>query len=195
MRWGTHDLQETLWGTPRRGAHSDGSGDVLDKARRFFTPDVTRRIASHRRLTRSSMNRAIDSTLPLLLTALADLAAQPQGARKLSRSLARQYPATLATVRNGIGCESQDVAAIYGAGYIEHLIGAEAFAGVRENIVRSAGLRTEEAKLLVGLVGWILMSQLRMEQRQFALNPTGLSYLLHCSRSGPARPMPARFDA
>jgi hypothetical protein len=78
---------------------------------------------------------------------------------ELTQSLARQYPATLGTIQSGIGSERQDVAAGYGSGYIEHLIGAAAFANICTSIGRVSGLSDQESKLLAGLVGgspWVI---------------------------------------
>jgi hypothetical protein len=61
---------------------------------------------------------------------------------------------------------------------MSHLVGADTFAAVCTDIARTSRLADQEAKLLVGLVGWILMSQLRLEQRRQDLSPSGLAYLL-----------------
>jgi hypothetical protein len=156
----------------------EGSSDIVHDTRQFFTADLVRRIALHRRLSCDSVERGIELALPVLLAALANLAARPLGAGILACSVARQYPATLETIRNGIGSESQDVAAAYGSGYMSHLVGADAFAAVCADIARHSRLGDQEAKLLVGLVGWILMSQLRLEQRRRDLSPSGLAHLL-----------------
>ena len=180
------------WSTPIRdgfarrapagtGTLVEGSSDIVDDTRQFFTANLVRRIALHRRLSCDSVERGIGLALPFLLAALANLAARPLGAGILACSVARQYPATLETIRNGIGSECQDVAAAYGSGYMSHLVGADAFAAVCTDVARASQLGDQEAKLLVGLVGWILMSQLRLEQRRHDLSPSGLAHLLSCS--------------
>ncbi len=180
------------WSTPIRngiarrtrsdtGALVGGSNDIVDDTRQFFTADLVRRIALHRRLSCDSVERGIGLALPFLLAALANLASRPLGAGILACSVARQYPATLETIENGIGSESQDVAAAYGSGYMAHLVGADAFAAVCTDIARASPLADPEAKLLVGLVGWILMSKLRLEQRRQDLSPAGLAHLLSCN--------------
>jgi len=73
------------------------------------------------------------------------------------------------------------VAAAYGSGYMAYLVGADVFATACTDIARSSGLGDQEAKLLVGLVGWVLMSQLRLQQRRQDLSPSGLAYLLGCN--------------
>jgi hypothetical protein len=159
----------------------EGSSDIVDDTHRFFTTDLVRRIALHRRLSCDSVERGIDLALPWLLSALANLASRPLGAGILACSVTRQYPATLETIKTGIGSESQDVAAAYGSGYMSHLVGADTFAAICTDIARASRLADQEAKLLVGLVGWILMSQLRLEQRRQDLSPSGLAYLLKCN--------------
>ena len=139
--------------------------------RRFFTANLVRRIALHRRLSCDAVEQGIGLALPALLEALADLASRPLGAGILACSVARQYPATLETIRNGIGSESQDVAAAYGSGYMAYLVGEPAFASACADIGWASRLDEQETKLLVGLVGWILMSRLRLEQRRRALEP------------------------
>jgi len=172
-----------------------GSGSIVDDTRRFFTLDLIRRIALYRRLTSHSVDRGIALALPFLLAALAKLASQPKGARRLASSVARQYPATLATIRTGIGCERQDVAGAYGSGYMSHLVGGDAFAAVCTSVARFSRLSDQEARLLVGLVGWVLMSQLRVEQRRQDLNPSGLASLLECSSGDGSETFGSRLNA
>ena len=135
----------------------DRSSDIVEATREFFTPSLIRRIALHRRLSCDAVEQAIDLALPSLLAALANLAHRPLGAGILACALARQYPATLETIRNGIGNESQDVAAAYGSGYMAYLVGEPAFAGVSTDIAGASRLDVQETKLLVGLVGWSLI--------------------------------------
>ena len=169
-----------LAGTSKLGGRSN---DIVECTRQFFTVDLVRRIARHRRLSCEAVERGIGLALPALLAALANLASRPLGAGILACAIARQYPATLETIRNGIGSESQDVAAAYGSGYVEYLVGADEFAAVCTDIARVSRLGDQETKLLVGLVGWILMSQLRLQQRQQDLSAAGLADLLRCSRA------------
>jgi hypothetical protein len=163
----------------------EGSSDILAETRRFFTAHLVRRVALHRRLSCDAVEQAIDLALPALLEALADLASRPLGAGILACSVARQYPATPETIRNGIGSESQDVAAAYGSGYLAYLVGEPAFASACAEIGWASRLDEQETKLLVGLVGWILMSRLRLEQRRRHLSPAGLAQLLRGSCSRP----------
>ncbi len=167
-----------LAGTSKLGERPN---DIVECTRQFFTVDLVRRIALHRRLSCEAVERGIGLALPALLAALANLAARPLGAGILACAVARQYPATLETIRNGIGSESQDVAAAYGSGYVEYLVGVDEFAAVCTDIALVSRLADQETKLLVGLVGWILMSQLRLQQRQQDLSAAGLADLLRCS--------------
>jgi hypothetical protein len=168
------------------GPFVEASSDIVEDTRRFFTANLVRRIALHRRLSCDAVEQAIGLALPALAEALADLASRPLGAGILACSVARQYPATPATIRNGIGSESQDVAAAYGSGYMAYLVGEPAFARACAEIGWASRLDDQETKLLVGLVGWILTSRLRLEQRRQHLSPAGLAQLLHgsCSRHG-----------
>jgi uncharacterized protein DUF937 len=183
------------WSTPTGGEIDPttlaGSGtldqktsDIVETIRQFFNPDIVRSIAHHRGLSADAVKRGIGLVLPSLLAALANLASRPLGAGILACSVARQYPATLETIRHGIGCESQDVAAAYGWGYLEYLLGSHVFPAVCTDITRSSKLGDHESKLLVGLVGWVLMSHLRLEQRRLDLGASGLADLLRCSCGG-----------
>jgi hypothetical protein len=166
------------------GTLGQRTNDIVETTRQFFDPDIVRRIAHHRRLSSDAVKRGIGLALPSLLAALANLASRPLGAGILACSVARQYPATLESIRNGIGSERQGVAAAYGWGYIEYLVGAHAFSAVCTDITRSTKLGDQETKLLVGLVGWVLMSHLRLEQRRLDLSASGLADLLRCSCGG-----------
>jgi hypothetical protein len=185
MSWsssiGGEIARKTLAGPETLG---ERSSDTVESISRFFTVDLVRRIALHRGLCLDAVEQGIGLALPFLLATLANLASRPLGAGILACSVARQYPATLETIRNGIGSESQDVAAAYGWGYTEYLVGTDAFATVCTDIACAAQLGEQEAKLLVGLVGWVLMIQLRLEQRRLELSASGLVDLLRRSCGG-----------
>jgi hypothetical protein len=180
---------KTLAGT---GTLGERTSNVVENTRQFFGTDIVRRIALHRRLSCDDVEAGIDLALPSLVATLADLASRPLGAGILSCSVARQYPSTLETIRNGIGSETQDVAAAYGWGYMEYLVGADPFAAVCTDIARVSLSGDEATKLLVGLVGWVLMSHLRLEQRRLDLSPSGLAELLGCSCGGNPEDAPSR---
>ena len=177
MSWST-SIGDTLAGA---GMVRGRTSDIVENTRQFFSKHLARRIALHRRLSCDAVETGIGLALPSLLMALANLASRPLGAGILACSVARQYTATLETIRNGVGTDSQDVAAAYGWGYVEYLVGADVFADVWTDIARVSRLDDEEAKLLVGLVGWAIMSQLREEQRRLDLSASDLSNLLRCS--------------
>jgi hypothetical protein len=166
---------KTLAGT---GTLAKRTSNVVENTRQFFGTDIVRRIALHRRLSCNGVEAGIDLALPSLLATLADLASRPLGAGILSCSVARQYPSTLETIRNGIGSEGQDVAAAYGWGFMEYLVGADPFAAVCTDIARVSQFGDEATKLLVGLVGWVLMSHLRLEQQRLDLSASDLADLL-----------------
>ena len=185
MSWSTSIGGEialkTVVGT---GMLGERTSDFVEDTRQFFGTDLVRRIALHRQLSCDGVETAIGLALPSLLAALANLASRPLGAGILACSVARQYPGTLETIRNGIGSERQDVAAAYGWGYMEYLVGADPFAAVCTDIARVSKLDDQETKLLVGLVGWVLMSHLRLEQRRLDLSASGLADVLRCSCDG-----------
>jgi hypothetical protein len=172
---------KTLAGTSTLG---ERTSNIVEITRQFFGAVLVHRIALHRRLNSDAVETGIGLAVPSLLAALANLASRPLGAGILACSVARQYPGTLETIRNGIGSESQDVAAAYGWGYMEYLVGADPIAAVCTDIARVSKLGDEETKLLVGLVGWVFMSHLRLEQRRLDLSASDLADLLRCSCGG-----------
>lgn len=180
MTWST-SIGDTLAGTGTLCGRTSG---IAERIRRFFGKYLARRIALHRRLSSDAVQTGIGLALPSLLSALANLTARPLGAGILACSVVRQYPATLETIRNCIGSESQDVAAAYGWGYVEYLVGADAFDVVCTDVARVSQLSCEDAKLLVGLVAWALLSELRVELRRQHLSPSDLADLLRVSCDG-----------
>jgi hypothetical protein len=166
------------------GTLGERTSNIVENIRQFFGTDLVRRIALHHRLSSEAVETGINLALPSLLAPLTNLASRPLGAGMLACSVARQYPGTLETIRNLIGSERQDVAAAYGWGYMEYLVGADPFAAVCTDIARVSKFGDEETKLLVGLVGWVLMSHLRLEQRRLDLSASGLADLLRCSGGG-----------
>jgi len=166
------------------GTLGERTSDIAANTRKFFSTDIMWRIALHRRLSYEAVETGIDLALLSLLAGLTKFASRPLGAGMLACSVARQYSSTVETISNGIGSERQDVAAAYGWGYMEYLVGAGPFAAVCADTARVSKFGDQEAKLLVGLVGWVLMSHLRLEQRRLDLSASALAELLRCSCDG-----------
>ena len=165
---------------PGTDALVEGSSDIVDDTRRFFTTDLVRRIALHRRLSCDSVERGsiwpchcCCRHWPILLPGhwapafwharLRDSIlrpSRPSETASAARARTSRRPMDRATCRT------------WSARIIRCRL---------HRIARTCRLADQEAKLLVGLVGWILMSQLRLEQRRQELSPSGLAYLPACN--------------
>src|SRR5215831_3773088 len=78
------------------------ANSIIATISRFLTPEVVGRLASASGLDRSVAQTAVGAAVPSILSALAGLVAQPNGARQLADTLAQQPADMLGSITSGL---------------------------------------------------------------------------------------------
>lgn len=157
-----------------------------------LTPDMTAKIASLLGLDRSAAQKAIGAGVPAILASFAALAASPDGARQLSGTLSQQPAGAFDRFRNAIGGSGSGQATLAesGAGLMSGLIGSSGLNALAAAIGSFAGIGTQNAKALIGMLGPVVAGALGHEQRSAGLDASGLASLLASQKDQIAAAMP-----
>lgn len=124
--------------------------------------------------------------VPLLVSALARNAAQPEGAQALHQAVVKDHDGSLLNDVAGFWGGGQ--AGSGGAGILRHVLGEQRPA-VECNLAQSTGLAPAATGRLLELLAPVVMGWLGMTQRQQGLDASGIAHLL----SGQVRAMPGNI--
>jgi hypothetical protein len=133
----------------------------------------------------ASTSTAVATALPMLISALAHKASQPQGAQAIAGALARDHDGSILdnlqdylgggnAAVNGVG---QPAAAVDGAGILGHLLGGQRGA-VEQAVGASSGLSAGSTARLLELLAPLVMGSLGRNANQQGLDASGLAGLL-----------------
>lgn len=138
------------------------SGDGLSQ--------ISQQIGADEQATRSALTLA----MPLLIAALSNNAAQPEGAESLHQALAKDHDGSI--LNNLAGFFSNPQAA-NGAGILRHVLGGRQSV-VTQGLAKNTGLNDAQIGQLLQIAAPLLMGALGQEQRQEGLDTQGLAAFL-----------------
>ena len=121
-----------------------------------------------------STGSALSMAMPLLLSAMANNSAKPDGAQALHQALANDHDGS---ILNDIPGFLQNPQAANGAGILGHVLGGQQPA-VTQGMAQNAGLNSGQMGQLMQIAAPLLMGQLGQQQQSQGLNASGLASLL-----------------
>jgi hypothetical protein len=131
---------------------------------------ISRKIRADEQTTSSALSAA----MPLLLSALANNASEPEGAQSLHQALAEDHDGSILNDVSGFLDNPQSAD---GAGILKHVLGAQQPV-VAKGLAQGTGLKSSQIKQLLRIVAPLLMGMLGQQQQQQGLDTNGLSALL-----------------
>lgn len=123
---------------------------------------------------KDTTGQALSAAVPLLLSALANNASQPQGAQALHTALAQDHDGTIFNNMDGFLSHPQ---AANGAGILSHVLG-ERRDTVQNGLAHGTGLDAGSIGQLLEIAAPLVMGALGQQQQQQGLDANGLSALL-----------------
>ena len=132
-------------------------------------------IAQRFGISESTANTAIQMAVPLILTALARNASQPQEAQNLHQAVATDHDGSI--LDNVMGY-LQNPQSANGAGILGHVFGNQQPA-VESNLAQATGMDQSSAGGLLETLAPLVMGSLGKAQQQNGLDASGLSDLLN----------------
>jgi hypothetical protein len=133
-------------------------------------PQISQQIGADKDTT----GQALSAAVPLLLSALANNASQPQGAQALHTALARDHDGTIFNDMDGFLSNPQ---VANGAGILGHVLGDRRDT-VQNGLARRTGLDASSIGQLLEIVAPLVLGALGQQQQQQGLDTKGLSVLL-----------------
>ena len=127
-----------------------------------------------RRLLPFAFGSAMATALPLLVSALANNAAEPKGAEALHQALAKDHDGS---ILNDVAAFLGDPQAANGAGILGHVLGGKQPA-VAEGLAQASGLESDQVGQLLQIAAPLLMGALGQQQKKEGLGINDLTSLL-----------------
>ncbi len=132
-------------------------------------------IAQRFGISESTTNSAVQIAVPLILTALARNASQPQGAQSLHEAVANDHNGSIFDNLAGYLNNPQSA---NGAGILGHVFGGQQ-PGITANLAQATGMNQDSANGLLETVAPLVMGALGQAQQQNGLDASGLSDMLN----------------
>ena len=136
---------------------------------------AARTIAQRFGISESTANTAIQMAVPLILTALARNASQPQEAQNLHQAVATDHDGSILDNVTGY---LQNPQSANGAGILGHVFGGQQPA-IENNLAQATGMDQSSAGGLLATLAPLVMGSLGKAQQQNGLDASGLSDLLN----------------
>ncbi len=121
-----------------------------------------------------STQSALSAAVPLLVSALAKNASQPQGAQALHKALSEDHDGSILDDVSGYLDNPQ---AANGAGILKHVLGGQQPA-VTNTLAKGTGLDAGQIGQLLQIAAPLVMGALGQQQQKQGLNPQGLTSFL-----------------
>jgi hypothetical protein len=121
-----------------------------------------------------TINSALSVALPLLLSALANNASQPEGAQSLHQALAKDHDGS---ILNDVSGFLENPQAANGAGILGHILGGQQPV-VTQGLTQGTGLNSNQSQQLLQIAAPLVMGVLGQQQRQAGFDPNSLSSFL-----------------
>lgn len=117
---------------------------------------------------------ALGMAVPVIMSALANNSAKPEGAQALSQALSNDHDGSiLENIPQFLG----NPQAANGAGILGHVLGNQQPA-VAQGIAQNSGLNSNQTSQLMQIAAPLIMGALGQQQQSQGLNPSGLAALL-----------------
>ena len=136
---------------------------------------AARTIAQRFGISETTANTAIQMAVPLIVTALARNASQPQEAKNLHQAVATDHDGSILDNVTGY---LQNPQSANGAGILGHVFGGQQPA-IENNLAQATGMDQSSAGGLLATLAPLVMGSLGKAQQQNGLDASGLSDLLN----------------
>lgn len=121
-----------------------------------------------------STGSALSMAMPLLVSALANNSAKPNGAQALHQALSNDHDGSILGNLSGF---LENPQAANGAGILGHVLGSQQPA-VAQGMAQNTGLNSNQVSQLLQIAAPLVMGALGQQQQSQGLGPNGLAALL-----------------
>jgi hypothetical protein len=139
-----------------------------------FAGGASKQVAQRLGISEGTANTSIQLAIPLILTAMARNAAQPQGAQSLHQALNNDHDGS---IFNDLTSYLGNPQSANGAGIIDHVFGGQQ-STIQNNLAQAAGIDQSSASGVMEMVAPLVMGAVGQAQQQNGLDASGLSNML-----------------
>ena len=140
-----------------------------------LTGNAVRTISQRFGISETTANAAVQIAVPLILSALARNASQPQGAESLHQAISDDHDGSIFDNVSGYLGNPQSA---NGAGILGHVFGGQK-STLENNLAQATGMDPSSASGLLETVAPLVMGALGREQQENGLNASELTNLLN----------------
>lgn len=162
--------------------------DLVSAVMRLLTPELVDKISSAADLDRTSGQMAIEAVVPVVLSALIDLADKPGGASRLARAIAAQPSETPSSLAGELDDLSE--LEVRGGSVLSALLGESLVRKMAWIVGSYTGIGEGPARRLMGLLTPVVLGTVGRVRRVSNLGAEGLSRLLSNERQKITAAMP-----
>jgi hypothetical protein len=163
----------------KQTAHKSTGAGTMNAITQLITQQLggsaVRAIAQRFGVSESQANAAVQIGVPLILTALARNASQPQGAESLHQAISSDHDGSIFNNLMGYLGNPQSG---NGAGILGHVFGTQQPA-VENNLAQATGMDQTSAGGLLETIAPLVMGAVGQTQQQSGLDASGLSDMLN----------------
>lgn len=163
--------------------------NLLSAVTRFLTPEIVGKIATASGLDRSVAQKAVDASVPAVLSGLSQLASQPGGARQLANAMAEQPAGILGSLANVLGGSAQ--LADQGSQVLSSLLGGSGLSAIASAVSKYVGIGEGSTRTLLGLLSPVIMGVMGRQQRATGMDASGFARMLSGQKEEIASAMPS----
>jgi hypothetical protein len=160
--------------------------NIISTVSQFLTPDLIAKMASASGISdRTTTQKAVGAAVPAILSSLANLASNPEGAQQLAGTIAKQPTNMLEGLPSMIGGSGQ--MADTGKNLLSSLLGSSSFSSLAKTIGRFAGVGEGVTGSILGMLTPVILGVLG---REAGSGVNGLTQLLSSQKDSFAAAMP-----
>ena len=167
--------------------------NIVSLAMNFIGPAVVSKIASSLGINSSLVNKAISVALPAILGGAAGRASTQGGLGSLFDMVSGKQGGMLDSFAGMLGTPDESRLMNAGQSNLSALLGDDALGSMAGAVGRHAGIDTQQANSLLGLVGPVALGALGNEVQRSGLDARGLATFLDGQKQNIADAMPQSF--
>lgn len=149
-------------------------GSILDALGQAVSPDVISSIGKTVGANKGAVGAVAIAAIPLLISALARNASEPQGAQSLLSALTNDHDGS---ILDNLNAHLEDPQAANGAGILGHVLGDQE-AAVEQSLGSTAGLDSNSVAQILQILAPVVMGALGQTTAKEGLDPSALAALL-----------------
>lgn len=170
------------------------SVNILSTIMNNASPEMLARIASMLGIDRMATEKSMGAAIPAILSGIARMCGQPDGARQLSSALSGNQANLMDNLTSMVGGSGKQSLITAGSSLLSSLLGSGGAKSITDAISQYAGVEPAQAGNLASAASLLTMNGLSKVQKENNLDPAGLARTLASQAPQFSAAMPSAFS-